>query len=229
MRGSSLSSELFKKKNFRLNELSLESKKTNIYKGHYYFCFNNKKLVTNLPGNTNIFGLQTYINWFLSSATTPYELSPLIKSVKDTKLSDIQEVVFEDNSIMLSSNNKSITATEDIQENKLIDIAVNLVKRLLNDTPNLTEEELRSVISARLLLTFNKPKKMSDEHYQSKFSAMLKPVSNLESIHYVTRNKERITADKILETTSRLIEKTQNGFLDEEQLRQAMLIYLNGV
>lgn len=174
-----ISSELFKKKNFRLNELSLESKKTNIYKGHYYFCFNNKKLVTNLPGNTNIFGLQTYINWFLSSATTPYELSPLIKSVKDTKLSDIQEVVFEDNSIMLSSNNKSITATEDIQENKLIDIAVNLVKRLLNDTPNLTEEELRSVISARLLLTFNKPKKMSDEQYQSKFSAMLKPVSNL--------------------------------------------------
>ena len=224
-----ISSELFKKKNFRLNELSLESKKTNIYKGHYYFCFNNKKLVTNLPGNTNIFGLQTYINWFLSSATTPYELSPLIKSVKDTKLSDIQEVVFEDNSIMLSSNNKSITATEDIQENKLIDIDVNLVKRLLNDTPNLTEEELRSVISARLLLTFNKPKKMSDEQYQSKFSAMLKPVSNLESIHYVTRNKERITADKILETTSRLIEKTQNGFLDEEQLRQAMLIYLNGV
>ena len=39
-----ISSELLKKKNFRLSELAFESNKNNIYKGHYYFCFNNKKI-----------------------------------------------------------------------------------------------------------------------------------------------------------------------------------------
>lgn len=219
-------SGLLASQSFQISDLQEEDGESTIYKKHYYFCINDTHLVTNLPGNTTITGFQTYLNWLLDTATAPYAITPLCKSTPDVKLSEIKEVVFEDDSILLSSRNTSITAINDTAD-KLIDIAWASVRNLLSETIDLTEEELKHVVSARLLLKFKKPKEMSEEDYQKKFGAMLKPVSDTDHLHYISKSGQRITADTITATKTFNIEITDKGFLVEEQLRQSMIVFLN--
>lgn len=219
-------SDLLAAQSFELSDLQVGEDENTIYKNHYYFCLNNSHVVTNLPGNTTIIGFQTYINWLLNTATTPYEITPLCKSTPDFKLADIKEIVFEDDSILLSSQKTSKTAIDDTSD-RLIDIAWGGVRKLLTDTVDLTEEEIKNVISARLLLKFRKPKSMSEEDYRKKFGAMLKPVSDTEHLHYVSKSGQRLTAETITVVKPICIETTGRGFLAEEQLRQAMILFLN--
>lgn len=217
---------LLASQSFALSDLQGDNKESTIYKNHYYFCLNDTHLVTNLPGNSTIVGFQTYINWLLDSATMPYEITPLCKSTPDVKLSDIKEIVFEDDSILLSPQRSSKTSNDDTTD-RLINIAWEGVKTLLSETIDLSEEELKRVVSARLLLKIKKPRGMSEEDYQKKFGAILKPVSDTEHLHYVSKSGQRLKAETIAVTKSCNIETTGRGFLAEEQLRQSMISFLN--
>lgn len=221
-------SNLLNLQSFSIKDMPTDEQNSTVYKKHYYFCLDHAHMVTNLPGNTTVVGFQTYINWFLESATMPYEFTPLYQSTPDVKLSDIREVVFEDDSVMLSSNKESMTTAEDTQ-NKLIDIAWSTIKNILNDTIDLTEEELKSIVSARLLLKLKKPKSMSEDDYQNKLGAVMKPVSDVGYVHYVAKNGQRISAEELAVVKCVEIEKTDKGFFDEEQLRQAMISFLSEV
>lgn len=218
--------DLLAAQSFELSDLQGEDTQNTIYKNHYYFCFNDKHLVTNLPGNTTIIGFQTYLNWLLDTATMPYEITPLCKSTPDFKLSDIKSIVFEDDSILLSSQVTSKTTVEDTT-NRLIDLAWAEVKNLFSETVDLTEEELKHMVSARLFLKFKKPRSMTEEDYQKKLGAILKPVSDTEHLHYISKSGQRVSATSITVTTPVNIETTGRGFLAEEQLRQAMILFLN--
>ena len=216
--------DLLALQSFALSDLPGDNKENTIYKKHYYFCLNNTHLVTNLSGNTTIAGFQTYINWLLNTATNPYEITPLCKSTPDFKLSDIKEIVFGDD-FKLTSNDSKIDT--DTTTNKLINIALDGIKNLLNDTVDLTEEELKQVVSARLFLKLKKPKHMSEEDYQKKFGAILKPIADTDNLQYVSKAGQRLKAETITVTKNINIETTGRGFLVEEQLRQAMILFLN--
>ncbi len=211
---------------FSLSDLKDEDKKNTIYKNHYYFCINNTHLVTTLSGNTTIIGYQTYINWLLNSATQQYEITPLCKSTPEVKLSDIKEIVFEDDSILLSHNRQSKTVAEDTSD-KIYNIALDGIKHILSDTIDLDDEEIKRVVSARLLLKLKKPRGMSEEEYRKKFGAILKPVSDTDHLHYVSKQGQRLKADTVAVTKNITVETTGRGFLVEEQLRQSMIQFLN--
>lgn len=223
---SKIPDNLLQKTEFKFDDMPTDNHMSTVYKKHFYFCFNNTKVITNLPCNTTITGLQTYINWFLGLSTEFYELTPLCKACGDTSLADVREIVFEDDSILSPLNEPSITTIED-KKDKLIDIGLKELKNLFNSTINLPEEELKNVVSARLCLTLKKPRKMTREEFQNKFGAILKPVADLDNVHYVLKNNQRITAAQLTVIKDIEIEKTAKNFLDEEQLRQSMISFLH--
>ena len=87
-----ITNELFKNKSFTIDEL-VNTKHNNyaaVYRGHYYFCMDDKHLITNLPTNKTITRLQTYVNFLLSSED--FELTPIIISSPENKLSDLKRI-----------------------------------------------------------------------------------------------------------------------------------------
>ena len=216
-----ITKSLFENKIFTLNELinTKNDKYVAVYRSHYYFCMDNKNLVTNLPLNRTVSGLQTYINFLLE--TEDFELTPIIISSPQSKLSDLKCITVK--------NPFSNSKTQNNTENKSIKIDKNLfefVKKLFKDTQNLNEIDLSQIISAELILKLTKPRKMSEEEYQRIYGAYLKPISDIDNISFKDKNGKRIKGKDILKTKDIDIETTETGELVEAQLNQEMIKFL---
>jgi len=218
---------LLESQNFSLEQLEDGHAPNTVYKSHYYFCLNNTYIVTNLPGNSTIIGFQTYLNWLLYTATNPYEINPLCKSTPDIKLSEIKEVIFEDD-YAFSSYRRSPHDLEQT-ENKIFDIAYGALRTIFNDITGLQEEEMKQVISAKLLLSIKKPRNMTEDDYQRIYGALLKPIAETEHLQYVSKSGQRFSSEEIEVSSKVNIETTEKGFLVEEQLRQSMIVFLNNL
>ncbi len=216
-------------KSFPFDSLQSEEAKSNIYKKHFYFCFNNKFLITNLPGNYTITIFQTYINWFLHSEERQYMFVPLVCSNNVAKLSDIKSVIF--NSTNLSSNNtgKNIETPKETMYNKVVDLGIAYIKELVSDTISLSDKELQQVVSAKLLLNIKRPKLMPEEEYQRKFASIMKPIADGDNVQYELKNGKKIKSQDMAVTTTAKIELTDKGYPVEEQIKQEMIKFLNEV
>lgn len=214
---------LLDENSFPFDSLQSEETRSNIYKKHFYFCFNNKYLISTLPGNYTIGSFQTYINWLLQSVDRPYEINPLAKSNNEIKLSNIKSIIFgpTTNSSSHGTSSQEISFTS-----KVISLGLDKIKSLLNDTISLSSDELTQIVSAKLLLSIQKPKLMSEEEYQRKFGAIMKPIADGENIQYETTNGKKIKSHTILVTKPIEIDLTDKGFTEEEQLRQKMIGFL---
>lgn len=217
-----ITNELFKNKSFTIDEL-VNTKHDNyaaVYRGHYYFCMDDKHLITNLPTNKTITRLQTYVNFLLSSED--FELTPIIISSPENKLSDLKRITVK--------NPFTDTLKKNRTENKSIRIDKNLfeiVKGLFKDTQNLDDVDLSQIISAELILKLTKPRRMSEEEYQRLYGAYLKPISDIDNISFKDKNGKQIKGKDVLKTKNVDIEITETGELVEPQLNQEMIKFLN--
>lgn len=204
-----INTHLFEKPNFTIEELNNSTLDTDaIYKNHYYFALNNNYLVTNLQGNITITRLQTYLNWLLNDL---YEISPLLAEEIVPSISDIKDIVVKDTSIYPTKESENSTQRSSFDLGK---IALNLIKNALIDSDKLSDIELEQMISARLVIEFKKPKKSDSESLKKAYSALLKPVSDLDNFEFVTRdNKKIIKGKQILRIKEVSIETTDSGLL----------------
>ena len=212
---------------FSISDLPKEPNERNIYKKHYYFCLNNQRLAVTLPANATIKGLQTYMNWLLDTASAPFSITPLCKSTPNVNLSEIKSITFADDCSIKYLEKEYTQNVEGKIGNRLIDLAVSQIKILLNDTKNLSEEEFKQIVSAQLLLKLRKPAGMTEEDYQKRYGAMLKPIADMSNVSYRTKKGQTVKAEEITVTKTVSIELTDKGFLADEQLRQEMIAFLN--
>ena len=217
-----INTHLFEKPNFTIEELNNSTLDTDaIYKNHYYFALNNNYLVTNLQGNITITRLQTYLNWLLNDL---YEISPLLAEEIVPSISDIRDIVVKDASIYPTKESENSTQRSYFDLGK---IALDLIKNALIDSDKLSDIELEQMISARLVIEFKKPRKSDSESLKKAYSALLKPVSDLDNFEFVTRdNKKIIKGKKILRVKEVSIETTDSGLLNEAQLSQEMIRFI---
>ena len=217
-----INTHLFEKPNFTIEELNNSTLDTDaIYKNHYYFALNNNYLMTNLQGNITITRLQTYLNWLLNDL---YEISPLLAEEIVPSISDIKDIVVKDTSIYPTKESENSTQRSSFDLGK---IALNLIKNALIDSDKLSDIELEQMISARLVIEFKKPKKSDSESLKKAYSALLKPVSDLDNFEFVTRdNKKIIKGKQILRIKEVSIETTDSGLLNEAQLSQEMIRFI---
>lgn len=96
------------------------------------------------------------------------------------------------------------------------------------DAKSLTDLELANLISAKLVIEFNKPKKNDSDALKKAYAAMLKPISDLDHVQIKTRdNKQLKKGSDILRTKTVDVDQTDKGSINENTLIQAMAIFIN--
>lgn len=216
-----IASDLFKKKSFTINELKDSTVAGEaIYKSSYYFSISNNFLITNLPGNITIRGLETYLYWFLEKY---YQITPLIDMAQITKLSEIKSITVEDN----LSNIKNQSSQNSFLTVQLKEQSIPLVKNLLNDIHSISDAQLDQLISVKLLINFRKIKKTDPIELQNALGALLKPVSDLGNYILEDKNRKKVkTGESLPRVKTVTIETTDSGFLNENQLLQEMYTFI---
>lgn len=218
--------DLMKKKSFFVEEMKrYENTGNAIYKSHYYICLNNNYLVTNLPKNTSISRVETYINWLIKSYK--YSITPVIVKSPKLTLEDIKEINFKQNTY--SDKNK-----QEEQQNiksKWITLRDTIIDRipelLFGETDSLPDIEWKNVISAELILKIKNKSKIKDREIQKIFGSILKPVSETDHIVIKRRNGESIKGSDILKTKQVEIEVSDKNFIVEPKLHQEMARFLD--
>ena len=211
--------EVFEENIIHLEQLrDLDVNSSLFYKDHYYFLLNDKFLIVTLRGNITITHFQTYTNWLLESIrfNTLFEITPIVKE-KSIFLSDLRSIKIED-PVRKEEDSFNLTETKTI--------SFKLLTEMFRDVYSLDEVKASEIISAELLLKFNKPKKMKEEEYQNYFGALLKPVSDLENVTFYPKKGKPIKGDEIEEMREFKIETTDSGKISEPELKQAMEKYL---
>lgn len=192
-----------------------------MFKESYYFYMNDSFLVTNLQGNITVKRFQTYINWLLENQRneTLYEFTPKTRQIQDTRLLDIKNIEVKDSVIY---HEKNINNTD----NRLISVGNDILKSLLGDVESFKEIKDQQIISAKLFIKFNRPKKMKKEAYEKIMSAYLKPISDTEDVTFITKKGVKLTGNDVLLTKDVEVEMTESKVIVEEQLLQAMEAFL---
>lgn len=216
-----ITSDLFKKKSFTINELNDSTVAGEaIYKSSYYFSISDNFLITNLPGNNTIKGLETYLSWFLEKY---YQIIPLIDIAQITKLSEIKSITVEDN----PSNIKNQSSQNSFLTVQLKEQSIPLVRNLLNDINSISDAQLDQLISVKLLINFRKIKKTDPIELQNALGALLKPVSDLGNYILEDKNRKKVkTGESLPRVKTVTIETTDSGFLNENQLLQEMYTFI---
>lgn len=220
---------LFKKQNFLISDLLNTKLNTSaIYKDHYYFLLSNRFVVTNLSGRTTITRLQTYLNWLLDELV---EINPVIELKEEYDLSNVKSFVIQD-----PSNNNKTNLEETYKNNAetsitskfkdITNIAIEHLRELLKDANDLEDIDFSQLVSAKLLIQIKKPTKNSTEDVKKIFSAMLKPVSDLDNISFKTRGGKSVTGSELEKTNQVDVDTTDSGKLNEKTLLQQMEIFI---
>ena len=227
-KNATVSDELLNQNAFHPDDVKTEAINDNIYKSHFYFCTKGDLLVTaGLPINTNITRLQVFINWLLKDQGFIYELNPLIKPAPEVTLSSVSSVEFSDpissqEPVNIATNtSKYQTITKNFFDK------IGFLKKILSDTNQLDSEELSQIVDAKVLLKIKKPTSMTDEDFQSKYGALLKPLNDLENMRFKTKDGRTIASTDIMAHHRFHVELTSQGNYNDEELKQKMISYLD--
>lgn len=206
-----------------LDSIKLQS--SIVYKTHYYFSLNNTHLVTNLQGNIPIKRFETYINWFLEDVRGGqfFELIPCTIPTPETKLSDLTNMVFKNNTVGDTFETKSQAA---FVKSKVGNLGAELLRLFINDTEKLQMLKDAQIISAELLIKFSKPSKMKKEDYEKLMGLYLKPFAETDDVVFTTKKGIKVKGSDILRTKVVNIELTDSNKISEPQLFQEMEKFL---
>lgn len=186
----------------------------------FYFLLSDDYLVTNLSGQSNITGLQTYMNWLLKSVRNEkfFDFSPVVTLPKNIPISHIRTIEY--NGANIRGGIEEATKIKALSKS-VLDW---LFGEEMDDINDIIREQL---ISAKLVLRIKrKPKEMMQAEFLRCLSAMTKEITSDSGITIQTKDNRKLTGGEIKETKNILIEKTSTNNLSEEQLRQEMEVFL---
>lgn len=216
--------DLFSHPKIQIDEISSKETKTGVSsKDHFYFALNNSFLVTDLPAHRTIKSLQTYLNWLTEALRGDvfYEINPKISN-RDIKLSSIKRITVADPNAKKGKN----TIESGDTSNKVITLAKNAIGAFFDTVPDMDKIIEKNILSARLVVSFSKPKKMTDEDYQKALGACMKPIGDAENVEFVTNRGNKIKGKDVLLTKSVDIDLLDNGSLNEQTIIGEMAKYL---
>lgn len=211
-------STLLNKEKFSIAEMKKSRiDNSSIYRSHYYFLLNEKFLVTSLKMNTTISGFQTYMNWLLGD--THFSFTTIVDEPPDLKLDDLKKITisdFIDDTSSVECKKFDISSIKDW-----------VIDTLFKENQTFDEIKMKQILSAQLLLKFIKPKSMTKEDFKTQLGVCLNPISDLGNFAFEKKDGRKITAEKILKTKAICVEKTENGFISEQNLFNEMNMFLS--
>ena len=178
-----------------LLELQVVEGKT-ICSNLYHFMIRGKYLITDLPQIQTITGFQKYLSKLLVNRT--YGFAPYLMR-KDLKLKDISTVTFKD---------PLRPTPQDEGENmfSLKKIVKGAIKFISPEVKKLSEIMDSNMVSAHMVLNFERPKKMDPEVYAKKLGAILAPIQDLDCVYFTLNNGMKLLGSDLVFTHKETLE-----------------------
>ena len=162
----------------------------------YHFMIRGKYLITDLPQIQTITGFQKYLSKLLVNRT--YGFAPYLMR-KDLKLKDISTVTFKD---------PLRPTPQDEGENmfSLKKIVKGAIKFISPEVKKLSEIMDSNMVSAHMVLNFERPKKMEPEVYAKKLGAILAPIQDLDCVYFTLNNGMKLLGSDLIFTHKETLE-----------------------
>jgi hypothetical protein len=215
----------FKGKTVQLGSSQSNSEPTVTVLNTVYFLVGKKYIVSSLPPS-QIKRLQVYLSYLLSfeGKERNYTFAPTIVVPDGIKLNEMKEfIIGEQCHVPTSISGGGST------DFRVINVAVEFLKGLANITPDIDELLKNKILNARLLISFTKPRKMSDEDYKKVLGSYIKPISDIEDVKIKLKNKKTLKGKDVLRTKSVTIERLDQIRLNERNLEYEMKEFLREI
>ena len=162
----------------------------------YHFMIRGKYLITDLPQIQTITGFQKYLSKLLVNRT--YGFAPYLMR-KELKLKDISTVTFKD---------PLRPTPQDEGENmfSLKKIVKGAIKFISPEVKKLSEIMDSNMVSAHMVLNFERPKKMEPEVYAKKLGAILAPIQDLDCVYFTLNNGMKLLGSDLVFTHKETLE-----------------------
>ena len=162
----------------------------------YHFIIRGKYLITDLPQIQTITGFQKYLSKLLVNRT--YGFAPYLMR-KELKLKDISTVTFKD---------PLRPTPQDEGENmfSLKKIVKGAIKFISPEVKKLSEIMDSNMVSAHMVLNFERPKKMDPEVYAKKLGAILAPIQDLDCVYFTLNNGMKLLGSDLVFTHKETLE-----------------------
>lgn len=163
--------------------------------GIFHFLIMGTFLITDLPQIQTIFGFEKYINRFLGDAQ--YSFRPYLHH-KDLRLNDISRVVFKETFASIQQNDGNpVSIQQPVKK---------LFRYISPEVKGLNKIFESNIVSANMILSFEKPRKMSQQDYNKQLSAILAPVQNLENVYFTLHSGMKIQGSDLVYTYKETLE-----------------------
>ena len=215
----------FQGKTFKLEPPSTENGTSVSVLNTSYFCAGKKYLISTLPPS-QIKRLQIYFNFLLTfeEKRSIYTFIPTISIPKGIKLSEMKEFIIGDQCTIPTKQNKSGTQLD--TNYKVIDVATELLKQLVEIVPNVRDLVKNNILNARLLISFSKPRKMTEEDYKRALSSFIKPIADIDDVKIKLKNKKTYKGKEVLLTKEVKVEQIDSVRINERELELEMKDFL---
>ena len=162
----------------------------------YHFMIRGKYLITDLPQIQTITGFQKYLSKLLVNRT--YGFAPYLMR-KELKLKDISTVTFKD---------PLRPTPQDEGENmfSLKKIVKGAIKFISPEVKKLSEIMDSNMVSAHMVLNFERPKKIDPEVYAKKLGAILAPIQDLDCVYFTLNNGMKLLGSDLVFTHKETLE-----------------------
>ena len=176
----------------QLKEIQEVAGKT-ICSGIFHFLIMGDFLITDLPQIQNISVFEKYINRFLGDAE--YYFRPYLHR-KDLRLNDISKVVFKESFAPMPQNdNNPVSIQQPVRK---------LFRYISPEVKGLNKILASNIVSANMVISFEKPRKMKQQDYNKQLGAILAPIQNLENVYFTLRSGMKIQGSDLVYTHKRL-------------------------
>ena len=162
----------------------------------YHFMIRGKYLITDLPQIQTITGFQKYLSKLLVNRT--YGFAPYLMR-KELKLKDISTVTFKD----------PLRPTPQYEGENMFSlkkIVKGAIKFISPEVKKLSEIMESNMVSAHMVLNFERPKKMDPEVYAKKLGAILAPIQDLDCVYFTLNNGMKLLGSDLVFTQKETLE-----------------------
>ena len=178
----------------QLREIQEVTGKT-VCSGIFHFLIMGTFLITDLPQIQTISGFGKYINRFLGDAE--YYFRPYLHR-KDLRLNDISKVVFRESFAPMPQNeNNPVSIQQPVRK---------LFRYISPEVKGLNKILASSIVSANMVISFEKPRKMKQQDYNKQLGAILAPIQDLENVYFTLHSGMKIQGSDLVYTHKETLE-----------------------
>ena len=178
----------------QLREIQEVTGKT-VCSGIFHFLIMGTFLITDLPQIQTISGFEKYINRFLGDAE--YYFRPYLHR-KDLRLNDISKVVFRESFAPMPQNeNNPVSIQQPVRK---------LFRYISPEVKGLNKILASSIVSANMVISFEKPRKMKQQDYNKQLGAILAPIQDLENVYFTLHSGMKIQGSDLVYTHKETLE-----------------------